>query len=201
MNHKIATLMESRFNTLVETSKRAVRCWWLPLLAGILLFVLGLAVLLFPQWSYHGMALLFGWVILAVGILNVVLSASNRHFVTRKGWMLAGGIIEMVLGIILICHTELSAATLPVFLGFWLLLRGFASIGLSDDMRTLDIPGSNWSLAAGILLLLSSFCILFQPILFGSVAVVIWIGVSLLFAAAGAVSFALQLRKAHCCRF
>lgn len=130
------------FSTLIENSKRAVRYWWLLLIIGIALFVVGILVFVYPTQSYLGMSLLFGWLMLISGILEVVLSSVNKHFITGRGWMLAGGIIEIVLGIILIFNVALSAATLPIFLGFWLMLRAFGAIGLGSDMGAMQIAGS-----------------------------------------------------------
>ena len=150
------------FSTLIENSKRAVRYWWLLLIIGIALFVVGILVFVYPTQSYLGMSLLFGWLMLISGILEVVLSSVNKHFITGRGWMLAGGIIEIVLGIILIFNVALSAATLPIFLGFWLMLRAFGAIGLGSDMGAMQIAGSGWTIFSGILLLLCiviySFC-------------------------------------------
>ena len=83
------------FSTLIENSKRAVRYWWLLLIIGIALFVVGILVFVYPTQSYLGMSLLFGWLMLISGILEVVLSSVNKHFITGRGWMLAGGIIEI----------------------------------------------------------------------------------------------------------
>ena len=175
------------FSTLIENSKRAVRYWWLLLIIGIALFVVGILVFVYPTQSYLGMSLLFGWLMLISGILEVVLSSVNKHFITGRGWMLAGGIIEIVLGIILIFNVALSAATLPIFLGFWLMLRAFGAIGLGSDMGAMQIAGSGWTIFSGILLLLCSLWILFQPLVFGTTAVIVWVGISLL--AAGAFSY------------
>lgn len=187
------------FSTLVENSKRAVRYWWLLLIIGIALFVVGILVFVYPTQSYLGMSLLFGWLMLISGILEVVLSSANKHFITGRGWMLAGGIIEIVLGIILIFNVALSAATLPIFLGFWLMLRAFGAIGLGGDMGAMQIAGSGWTIFSGILLLLCSLWILFQPLVFGTTAVIVWVGISLLFAGVAASSLSLQLRRAHHC--
>lgn len=191
--------MTRTFSSLIENSKQAVRFWWLSLLIGIALFILGILVFVFPAQSYLGMSLLFGWVMLVTGILEVVLSTANRHFVTGRGWILAGGIIEIILGLILIFNVALSAATLPLFLGFWLLLRGFSTIGLGGDMNALEIAGSGWTIFTGILLVLCALWVLFQPLVIGTAAVVIWVGISLLFAGIAAFSFSLQLHKAHRC--
>lgn len=183
------------FSTLIENSKRAVRYWWLLLIIGIALFVVGILVFVYPTQSYLGMSLLFGWLMLISGILEVVLSSVNKHFITGRGWMLAGGIIEIVLGIILIFNVALSAATLPIFLGFWLMLRAFGAIGLGSDMGAMQIAGSGWTIFSGILLLLCSLWILFQPLVFGTTAVIVWVGISLLFAGVAACSLSLQLHR------
>lgn len=185
--------------SLIEHSKQAIRYWWLLLVVGAALFVVGLLVFAFPARSYLGLSMLFGWLMLLSGVLEVVLSSVNRHFITGRGWMLAGGIIEIILGVILIAHIALSAATLPLFLGFWLLLRAFAMIGLGGDMRTLEIPGAGWTLFSGVLLMICSLWILFRPLVVGSAAVIVWVGISLLFAGVGAMSLSLQLRQAHRC--
>lgn len=177
--------------SLIEHSKQAIRYWWLLLVVGAALFVVGLLVFAFPARSYLGLSMLFGWLMLLSGVLEVVLSSVNRHFITGRGWMLAGGIIEIILGVILISHVALSAATLPVFLGFWLLLRAFATIGLGGDMRTLEIPGAGWTLFSGVLLMICSLWILFRPLVVGSAAVIVWVGISLLFAGVGAMSLSL----------
>ena len=104
-----------------------------------------------------------------------------------------------MLGIILIFNVALSAATLPIFLGFWLMLRAFGAIGLGSDMGAMQIAGSGWTIFSGILLLLCSLWILFQPLVFGTTAVIVWVGISLLFAGVAACSLSLQLHRAHRC--
>lgn len=44
------------FSTLIENSKRAVRYWWLLLIIGIALFVVGILVFVYPTQSYLGMS-------------------------------------------------------------------------------------------------------------------------------------------------
>ena len=112
--------MDNSFETLLEHSKQAIRYWWLLLLTGIALFIIGLVVFLYPAQSYLGMSLMFGFLIFFSGLFQIILSAGNKHYMTGRGWMLAGGIIEVILGVILILNTALSAATLPIFLAFFL---------------------------------------------------------------------------------
>lgn len=186
-----------KISSLIEQSKQAVRHWWLLLVVGIALLAVGILVFIYPARSYLDLSVLFGWLILFSGVMEVVLAARSRHFVTGRGWMLAGGIIEIILGAILVFNVALSAVTLPIFLGFWLLMRGFATIGLASDMHVLGVSGSGWTVLTGVLLILCSLWMLLQPLAFGSTAVVVWVGLSLLFAGISTVSLSLQLRSAH----
>lgn len=186
-----------KLHALLESSKQAIRYWWLLLAVGLLLLAVGILIFLFPARSYLELSMLLGWVILLAGILEVVLSATNRHFITGRGWMLAGGIIEMILGLVLIFNVALAATMLPLLLGFWLLMRAFSTIGLGSDMRTLEISGAGWTILTGILLLICSLWILFQPVGVGTSAVIVWVGITMLFAGAAACTLAMQLRRAH----
>lgn len=188
----------NKLSSLIEQSKQAVRHWWLLLVVGVALLAVGILVFIYPARSYLDLSVLFGWLILFSGVMEVVLAARSRHFVTGRGWMLAGGIIEIILGAILVFNVALSAVTLPIFLGFWLLMRSFSTIGLASDMHVLGIRGSGWTVLTGVLLLICSLWMLLQPLAFGTTAVVVWVGLSLLFAGISTVSLSLQLRSAHC---
>ena len=45
----------NNFSSLIENSKRAVRYWWLLLIIGIALFVVGILIFVFTTQSYLGM--------------------------------------------------------------------------------------------------------------------------------------------------
>ena len=120
-----------------------------------------------------------------MSMLNIVCTDQNNGgFLTPQGKFLwFGWVCVLVMG----------------GLGFWLMLRGFSAIGLGGDMNAMEIPGSGWTVFSGILLVLCSLWILFQPLVFGTTAVVIWVGISLLFAGIAACSLSIQLRRAHQC--
>lgn len=190
-------MIMNRFAILLENSKRAIRYWWLYGIVGLLLLAAGILTFAYPAQSYISLALIFGWVILCSGILEIVLSATDRGFMTGRGWMIAGGVIEAVLGVILIFNVALSAEILPLFLGFWLMFRAFWAIGFGSDMQVLGARGAGWTIFFGVLLLLCSVWIVFRPLVFGVPAVIAWVGISLLLAGAGACTLAWQLRSVH----
>lgn len=181
----------------LESSRNAVKYWWLLLLLGIAVFVVGIFIFTYPGLSYIAMSMLFGILILVSGIVNIALAASSCNIAVGRGWLWAGGIIEVIVGLILMLHPVMSATTLPLFLGFWLIFRSFGLIGSGSDMMSLKVPGSGWTIFVGILLLFCSVMILAQPLLFGVEAVVIWVGVSFLMAGISLGVFSFQLRGLH----
>ncbi len=186
-----------RFFNLIENSKRAIRYWWLYGIVGLILLAAGILTFAYPAQSYLSLAVIFGWLILCAGVLEIILSSTDRGYVTGRGWMVVSGIIEALLGVILIFNVRLSAETLPLFMGFWLLMRAFWAIGFGSDMWSLEVSGAGWTIMLGVLLLFCSMWILFQPLVFGIPVVIAWVGVSLLLAGIGACSMSWQLRGVH----
>lgn len=187
------TLLMSR----MENLRHAVKNWWLPLLLGLAVFVVGILIFTYPGVSYVAMSVTFAILILVSGAVNIALAVSNRNPAIGKGWLWAGGIVELLIGLLLIVHPAISAATLPVFLGFWLMFRSFGMIGSGSDLMSLRVPGGGWSVFVGILLLICSVLILAQPLLFGVEAVVIWVGVSFLVGGISMIVLAFELKNLH----
>lgn len=181
----------------LQRSRTAVKNWWLLLLLGIALFVIGIVIFAHPGVSYVAMSMTFAVLILAAGAINIALAASNTNPAIGRGWLWAGGIIELLIGLVLIFHPAISAATLPVFLGFWLMFRSFGLLGSGSDLMSMRVPGGGWTIFVGILLLICSVMILAQPLLFGIEAVVIWVGISFLMAGISTGVFSFELRNLH----
>ena len=163
----------------------------------MVLLGVGVLIFLFPTTVYWGMAMLFGWAILFSGMVEVVLASSSRHYVTSRAWMLLWGVIEVVLGFVLIFDFTLSEEALPIYLAFWLLLRGFSAVGLASDLRVLKYGGTFWSLFSGLVLIFCALTILFQPSVYGAGSVVLWVGASFWVAGIQAILFGFTLRGAH----
>ena len=178
--------------TLIEQFKNLTRYWWALLILGIAIVVVGVMIFVNPQGSYLGMTLAFGIVILVSGIMQLAMSITEKYLPGR-GWLIAGAVIEIILGIILLCNPALSAVTLPFFLAFWLLFRGFNLIGFASDMRALKVSGMGWTIAAAVLLIICALLILFSPMIIGTAAVVTLVGVGFLLAGLAVIVFSFQL--------
>ena len=189
--------MKDLFMRKMESTGRAVRNWWLLLLLGIAVFITGIFIFTYPGASYVALALTFAVLILVAGVVNIALAATNSNAAVGRGWLLAGGIMELLIGLMLMIYPSISAATLPFFLAFWLMFRSLGLIGTGSDLMSLKVPGGLWTIIVGSLLLLCSVLILVHPVLFGVEAVVIWVGISFLMAGISLSVLAFELKSLH----
>ena len=189
--------MKDLFMRKMESTGRAVRNWWLLLLLGIAVSITGIFIFTYPGASYVALALTFAVLILVAGVVNIALAATNSNAAVGRGWLLAGGIMELLIGLMLMVYPSVSAATLPFFLAFWLMFRSLGLIGTGSDLMSLKVPGGLWTIIVGSLLLLCSVLILVHPVLFGVEAVVIWVGISFLMAGISLSVLAFELKSLH----
>ena len=77
------------------------RYWWVVLLAGILMLICGFAYWFWPVVGYAVASQLFGWLLIVTGVVQL-LQASGPHAGRGWGWWLAGGIIDMFIGFMMV---------------------------------------------------------------------------------------------------
>ncbi len=96
--------------------------WWVVLVVGILLVIEGFAYWLFPVMGYAVVSMLFGWMLIVVGVIQLCVAVSVKH-PKGWGWWLVGGILDIFLGFILVRSIVLSELILPYFFAivffFW----------------------------------------------------------------------------------
>jgi uncharacterized membrane protein HdeD (DUF308 family) len=155
----------------IKQITRSIKYWWLYLIAGIIFLVGSIWVIMTPIESYVTLAWLFSILVLADGIAQTIFSVSNREELKGWGWRLAGGILMIIMGIILILYPGISIVILPFVVGFWLLFAGIYLIGASLELRDFYIRDWGWLLVFGIFLIFLSFFMILRP-LFGAFNVV-----------------------------
>lgn len=98
------------------SGQRGDRSWWLLLLAGILAIIGGVIVLSQPLLSTLVTQLFFVY-FLAVqaiigGVLTIIWAIRVRKEIEGEGWLIVGGILAILLGILLFSAPLLSIVTL-----------------------------------------------------------------------------------------
>ena len=159
--------------------------WWVFMVVGILFIPLGLWIIFSPVIGYEVVSILLGWALLIYGIVQLLMSSDAKRYKHTWGWWLAGGIIDIFVGFILLGNIALSELILPFFFAFIFLYKGVNNIVSSISIRVIN--RSWWLyLLNGILMLLISFMFFFVPymssyvVLFLSALAFVYWGLSLI---------------------
>ncbi len=110
------------------------RNWWLILLAGILMVCCGFAYWFWPLAGFAVASQIFGWLLVLVGIVQL-LHASGPHMARGWGWWLAGGIIDLFIGFMLVRSVVLSEEVFPYFIALIFLFWGVSAIFSAIQQR------------------------------------------------------------------
>lgn len=189
--------MKRRFENLTKGAARAIKHWWLLALAGVLCIAIGITVFAFPLESYVTLAILFGVLLLVVGAAKLISASTSANFFMMRGYVIVGGILDLLLGIFLCVYPGVTLVALPVMMGLWMLYNSFMLIGFSGDFDTFGIPGSGWLTGGGILLLLLSIFVLVNPFGAGIATVVVLAGVGLIVFGILLISLSMKLKEIH----
>lgn len=91
------------------------KMWWAVMIVGVLMVLSGFAYWLWPIIGYVVASQLFGWMLIAVGVVYLVVSAGNNR-PRYWGWWLAGGVIDIFVGFVLIRNVIVSGLAFGYFI-------------------------------------------------------------------------------------
>jgi uncharacterized membrane protein HdeD (DUF308 family) len=135
-----------------EAIGRSLPPWWLLLITGIGWILVSLIVLRFDYTSVHAVSLLFGFVAIAAGVMEIAMV-----FLAGGWWKVLNGLLAVVFivaGIVAFIHPGNTFAALAGIFSFVLVFAGIYDIIISIASRT----GAWWlQLISGILLLVLGF--------------------------------------------
>lgn len=133
---------------------QTTRAWWVVLLVGILMVICGFAYWFWPVSGYAIASQIFGWLLILAGIVQLVVAASNHH-PRQWGWWIAGGMIDMFIGFMMVRSIVMSEIIFPYFMALIFLFWGISAVCGSVSNRARRY----WwlYLVNGILLMLIGF--------------------------------------------
>ena len=160
--------------------------WWGIMLVGILLIPAGLWLLLQPVMGYAVISMLLGWGLILFGVVQLTVSGDIEKRGQGWGWWLAGGIIDILIGFILVGNLSFSEAVLPFFFAFIFVYKGIANLFSALNMVSthrywwLYLVNGLLLLILGLLFFASPFTAAFSIIFLCAAAFIYW-GFSLIF--------------------
>ena len=189
--------MKRHFDNLTAKVGRVIKHWWLMMLAGILCIAAGLVVFIFPMQSYVTLAILFGILMILVGAAQLVIASASGNYLAMKGYVIAGGVLDLFLGIFLCIYPSVTVLLIPIMLGIWLMYHSFMMIAFGGDLDTFNVGGSGWVVFGGILLLILSILVLVNPFSAGIATVIVFTGIGLILFGALLCGQSVLLKKVH----
>ena len=187
-------------NPDVEELQRALSTsvrghWKMFLIEGIVVVVLGLAAIVIPPLATLAVAVLFGWIFLAGGVVGLITTFRMRQapgFV----WSILSALLGIAAGIVLLMWPLTGALSLTLVLIVFFVIEGGASIMFALDHKR-ELSGRwGWMLVSGITdLILAAIIIAGLP---GTAAwaLGLLVGINMLFGGWALIAMALHARGA-----
>jgi len=174
--------------------KNSVKYWYLVLVVGIISIGVGLWVMIFPRESITVTALVFVLTFLITGLFETIFAIANRNAMTNWGWGLALGILNLIIGVLLLLNPAISVLTLAFYVGFVILFHSLAAIIIAFDLKRYLILQWGNLLAMGIIGFILAVLLLVNPSL-TTMVVIIFLGLALIIGGTMSIYFSLKLKK------
>jgi len=141
----------------------AAKYWWVLLVRGILLVVLGILMFAWPQATLLVFVVLFAAYLFVDGIMNIYEGFSERKAGRPSGWSFFSGALAIAFGIAVLAWPRGVATVFVYIIAFWAILA--AITGIAAGFRLRKTPGSGWGwfMAWGILAGLFGIMLLVNP--------------------------------------
>jgi uncharacterized membrane protein HdeD (DUF308 family) len=118
------------------TGRRAPGFWW-SLISAALGIVVGLMLLVRPIAGAVSLTLVLIVFFIAEGVFSILFGVAQRRHVSTWGWMVASGVVDLVLGGILLAGLPGDAAwALGLLVGINLIFGGAALSAIALRLRT-----------------------------------------------------------------
>jgi uncharacterized membrane protein HdeD (DUF308 family) len=150
-------------SNLIEDIKYNVKNWWWFLVSGLLFIATGIAIYAWPAASYVNLSIVFSLLMISNGVSQIVFASANGKRLRGWGWILVSGIIDLALGTYLLIYPTVTMATLPYFVGFWLIFRAFSLMGTALDLQAIGVRGWGWVLFGATLVMVLGGAIVYYP--------------------------------------
>lgn len=181
-------------NSFAKIVKDKIKHWYIPVLVGALFVFGGGYIFATPITSYASLAMLFSCMFLLSGLFEITFAISNKDQMDGWGWMLFSGIIDLILGVILIKTPGMSMIVLPIYVGFGLMFRSIRGMSLAFDLKHYGVKSWVGLFTIALLGAIFAFCMLWN-LEFGAFTIVYWTAFSFILLGIYSIVFGFHLKK------
>ena len=152
------------------------RLRWTLYITGGILILLGLWSLRYPVEALLSLALFLGLGFCLSGVNYIIPCLFRRGGSVYPWWFVIFGLLDLMIGIVMLGRIGLTAFMLPLFVAAWLVFTGVARILTSFRLKSLGL--SRWwlTLLNGVIIILLSCLMTASPLVAGLSVVMILAG-------------------------
>lgn len=154
---------------------------WIEIILGILLIGLGIYTLMNPDTALTAIVIVYAIAAIVTGIADfVIYYRLERRGGFGSAMMIVSGILNVLVGILLLFNIGAGAWTLSILFPVWFIIHCIARLANLDFIRTYSSTFAYWvSLIANVLGIIFGVLILFNPFA-GAVALIYFVAAYLL---------------------
>jgi uncharacterized membrane protein HdeD (DUF308 family) len=181
-------------SNIISKIKGTVKNWWVFLIIGVLLIIASVWIFRTPIESFINLAKIFSILILISGVFSIIFAFTNKDQIENWGLYLIGGILDVIVGIILLSYPGITLVVFSLFIGFWLMFRGFNIISTSLELKKVGVTDWGWILFTGILITIFAFMSIINPVI-GASYLVFTLAFAIFLLGIANIFLSVQLRK------
>ncbi len=132
---------------------------WL-LIISLLTIALGVYVLLNPITALVGLALYIGFAFVLIGFGYLMIFQESKNYL-----FLSLGILDIIIGILLLINIGLTTAGLPLIIALWVLSGGVIQFAEAWRMKDDKMSAWIWFLISGLISIVFAFFIVIWPVI------------------------------------
>jgi len=167
--------------------------WWLLLLKGIITLALGIFLLLSPEAAAKAFSIITGIMIGISGLFLVAGAISHMRANYEWTWWLLEGLVDILIGIILIFNPLQAASTIIMLVALWIIIMGFIQLITSINIQYY-MTGNLILVLGGVVAIFFGILLLLNPGR-GLMGVMLLFGIFALFYGISLIYISLLLRK------
>lgn len=134
------------------------------IVVAAVMIVLGIVCIAFPVQAVRVVEVIAAIVIAVLGVVQII-DYCNFPIPFQRAGTLVNGILNILIGILLLCSpSSVSIGTFAFMFGFLLLIFGIDLLALSGKLRFFGIGGCGWVVATGIVGLVAAAAFFILPL-------------------------------------
>ena len=168
--------------------------WWVPVLKGLVFFVLGIFIINQPDTAEQAFITYIGLVLILIGIALSAFSYYTRKKLEGYKNYLVLAIVLIVLGVFMLVNPELAEKLLGISLGLVVGFSGVMNLLVAFSIKKEKVPFWIWVLVVSLIELLIAATFIFYPDIAGLTLITV-IGVGMIVFGMANVIIGINLRR------